>query len=107
MEGGSVGFQIGGSDTDLVLLVMNKRGMVRLTEDKVQLRRGCIAYRGPSRPHHEQAETKDGLAFDGYGDSQSLVLTAKGLFAGVSLSGASLRPDADRNAELYGSKNEQ
>src|SRR5271156_7249595 len=47
MEGGSFGFQIGGSDTDLVLLVMNRHGMVRLTEDKVQLGADASVAAGP------------------------------------------------------------
>src|SRR6202789_1182637 len=47
MEGGSFGFQIGGSDTDLILLVMNRHGMVRLTEDKVQLGADASVAAGP------------------------------------------------------------
>src|ERR1700683_3247515 len=47
MEGGSVGFQIGGSDTDVILLVMNRHGMVRLTEDKVQLGADASVAAGP------------------------------------------------------------
>jgi lipid-binding SYLF domain-containing protein len=98
MEGGSVGFQIGGSDTDLVLLVMNKHGMIRLTEDKVQLGADASVAAGPIG-RTTNAETDASMTAEILAWSR-----AKGLFAGVSLSGASLRPDADRNAELYGSK---
>lgn len=98
MEGGSVGFQIGGSDTDLVLLVMNRHGMVRLTEDKVQLGADASVAAGPVG-RTTNAETDASLTAEILAWSRS-----KGLFAGVSLSGATLRPDADRNAELYGSK---
>jgi SH3 domain-containing YSC84-like protein 1 len=98
MEGGSVGFQIGGSDTDLVLLVMNKHGMARLTEDKVQLGADASVAAGPVG-RTTNAETDASMTAEILAWSR-----AKGLFAGVSLSGASLRPDADRNEELYGHK---
>ena len=98
MEGGSVGFQIGGSDTDLVLLVMNRHGMVRLTQDKVQLGADASVAAGPVG-RTTNAETDASMTAEILAWSR-----AKGLFAGVSLSGATLRPDADRNMELYGSK---
>jgi lipid-binding SYLF domain-containing protein len=98
MEGGSVGFQIGGSDTDLVLLVMNRHGMVRLTEDKVQLGADASVAAGPVG-RTTSAETDASMTAEVLSWSRS-----KGLFAGVSLSGATLRPDADRNMELYGTK---
>jgi lipid-binding SYLF domain-containing protein len=98
MEGGSVGFQIGGSDTDLILLVMNRHGMVRLTEDKVELGADASVAAGPvgrtTNAATDASMTAEILAWS----------RAKGLFAGVSLNGSSLRPDADRNAELYGHK---
>jgi lipid-binding SYLF domain-containing protein len=98
MEGGSVGFQIGGSDTDLFLLVMNRHGMVRLTEDKVQLGADASVAAGPvgrtTNAATDASMTAEILAWS----------RAKGLFAGVSLNGSSLRPDADRNLELYGTK---
>lgn len=98
MEGGSVGFQIGGSDTDLVLLVMNRHGMARLMEDKVQLGADASVAAGPvgrtTNAATDASMTAEILAWS----------RAKGLFAGVSLNGATLRPDADHNAELYGSK---
>jgi lipid-binding SYLF domain-containing protein len=98
MEGGSVGFQIGGSDTDLVLLVMNRHGMVRLTEDKVQLGADASVAAGPVG-RTSNAETDASMSAEILAWSR-----AKGLFAGVSLNGATLRPDADRNMELYGTK---
>jgi len=98
MEGGSFGFQIGGSDTDLVLLVMNKHGMMRLTEDKVQLGADASVAAGPvgrtTTSGTDASMTAEILSWS----------RAKGLFAGISLTGASLRPDADRNKELYGTK---
>jgi SH3 domain-containing YSC84-like protein 1 len=98
MEGGSFGFQIGASDTDVILLVMNRHGMVRLTEDKVQLGADASVAAGPVG-RTASAETDASMTAEILSWSRS-----KGLFAGVSLSGATLRPDADRNEELYGSK---
>jgi lipid-binding SYLF domain-containing protein len=98
MEGGSFGFQIGGSDTDLILLVMNRHGMVRLTEDKVQLGADASVAAGPVG-RTTNAETDASMTAEILSWSR-----AKGLFAGISLSGATLRPDADRNKELYGTK---
>src|SRR3984957_15408525 len=98
MEGGSFGFQIGASDTDVILLVMNRHGMVRLTEDKVQLGADASVAAGPvgrtTKAGTDASMTGEILAWS----------RAKGLFAGVSLSGATLRPDGDRNKELYGTK---
>jgi lipid-binding SYLF domain-containing protein len=98
MEGGSFGFQIGASDTDVILLVMNRHGMVRLTEDKVQLGADASVAAGPVG-RTTSAATDASMTAEMLSWSRS-----KGLFAGVSLSGATLRPDADRNMELYGSK---
>jgi lipid-binding SYLF domain-containing protein len=98
MEGGSFGFQIGGSDTDLVLLVMNKHGMIRLTEDKFQLGADASVAAGPVG-RTTNAETDASMTAEILAWSRT-----KGLFAGVSVNGATLRPDADRNLELYGIK---
>jgi lipid-binding SYLF domain-containing protein len=98
MERGSFGFQIGGSDTDLILLVMNKHGMMRLTEDKVQLGADASVAAGPVG-RTTTAETDASMSAEILSWSR-----AKGLFGGISLSGATLRPDADRNKELYGTK---
>jgi lipid-binding SYLF domain-containing protein len=98
MEGGSVGLQIGGSDTDLVLIVRNRHGMDKLAEDKVQLGADLSVAAGPVG-RTTNAETDASMTAEILAWSR-----AKGLFAGVSLNGASLRPDADRNLELYGTK---
>lgn len=98
MEGGSFGFQIGASDTDVILLVMNRHGMARLTEDKVQLGADASVAAGPLG-RTTSAATDASMTAEMLSWSRT-----KGVFAGVSLSGATLRPDADRNMELYGSK---
>jgi lipid-binding SYLF domain-containing protein len=98
MEGGSVGFQIGGSATDLILLVMSRRGMDKLVGDKFTLGADASLAAGPvgrtANADTDVRMTAEILAWS----------RAKGLFAGVSLNGATLRQDQDRNAELYGKK---
>jgi SH3 domain-containing YSC84-like protein 1 len=98
MEGGSVGFQIGGSSTDLVLLVMNEHGMKQLMQDKFTIGADASVAAGPVG-RTANASTDARLDAEILSWSRS-----KGLFAGVSLKGATLRPDRDENAELYGSK---
>jgi lipid-binding SYLF domain-containing protein len=96
MEGGSVGFQIGGSETDLVLLVMNQRGMDRLLESKFTLGGAAEAAAGPvGRSSTAQTDAKMTAQILSYSRS-------RGLFAGVSLQGATLRQDSDENRRLYG-----
>jgi lipid-binding SYLF domain-containing protein len=98
VEGGSVGFQIGGSSTDVVMLVMNKRGMQKLLGDKFTLGADVSVAAGP-------VGRTVNAATDVRMDAEILAWSrAKGLFAGISLSGATLRNDADVNAELYGRK---
>ncbi len=98
MEGGSVGFQIGGSSTDLVLLVMSRRGMDKLVQDKFTLGADASVAAGPvGRTANAGTDVKltaEILAWS----------RAKGLFAGVSLNGATLRGDDDANQDLYGRK---
>jgi lipid-binding SYLF domain-containing protein len=98
MEGGSFGFQIGGSETDLVLLVMNKRGMEKLLGDKFTLGGDASVAAGPigrtTNADTDVRMTAEILAWS----------RARGLFAGISLNGSTLRQDVDRNAELYGHK---
>lgn len=98
MEGGSVGFQLGGSDTDMVLLVMNRRGMAKLTEDKFTLGADAAAMAGPvgrtANASTDAQMTAEILAWS----------RAKGLFAGLSVKGATLRPSEDWNEQLYGRK---
>ena len=96
LEGGSVGFQIGGQATDFVLLVMNDRGMDSLLHSKVKLGADASAAAGP--------KGRDAAAAtDAYLRAEILTYSrARGAFAGVSLEGSSLRPDNDANRELYG-----
>ncbi len=96
VEGGSVGFQIGGSETDVFMLVMNKSGVNRLLSTKFTLGGDASVAAGPVG-RDTQAETDAAMTAE--------ILTwsrQRGLFAGVSLSGATLRPDPDWNTELYG-----
>jgi lipid-binding SYLF domain-containing protein len=96
LEGGSIGFQIGGEATDFVILVMNDRGANSLLHSKVKLGGDASAAAGPVG-RTASADT------DAYMRTEMLTYSrARGAFAGVSLEGASLRPDGDANAELYG-----
>jgi lipid-binding SYLF domain-containing protein len=98
VEGGSVGFQIGGSSTDVIMLVMNKRGMQKLLGDKFTLGADASVAAGPV------GRTAD-ASTDVRMDAEILAWSrAKGLFAGIALKGATLRNDTDVNAELYGRK---
>ena len=96
-EGGSVGFQIGGESTDVVLLVMNDRGLALLAS-KVTLGGSASVAAGP-KGRNVEASTDVSLRAEILSDSR-----ARGLFAGVSLEGMSLRPDDDANREVYGRK---
>jgi lipid-binding SYLF domain-containing protein len=98
VEGGSFGFQIGGSSTDIVMLLMNERGMRRLLEDKVTLGAEATVAAGPVG-RQTAASTDVQLSAEILSWSRS-----KGLFAGIALHGATMRPDNDVNEELYGSK---
>jgi SH3 domain-containing YSC84-like protein 1 len=96
LEGGSVGFQIGGEATDFVLLVMNDRGANSLLHSKVKLGADASAAAGP-KGRTAAADT------DAYLRSEILTYSrARGAFAGISLEGSTLRPDNDGNKELYG-----
>jgi len=94
-EGGSVGFQIGGSETDIVLLVMNDGGMKHLLADKFTLGGEATAAAGPLG-RDAAAETDAMMHAEMLSYSRS-----RGLFAGISLEGATLRTDSDANKELY------
>jgi lipid-binding SYLF domain-containing protein len=98
VEGGSFGFQIGGSSTDVVMLVMNRTGMNRLLGDKFTLGADASVAAGPVG-RTANADTDVKMTAEILAWSRS-----KGLFAGISLSGATLRNDLDVNAELYGRK---
>jgi lipid-binding SYLF domain-containing protein len=98
VEGGSFGFQIGGSSTDIVMLLMNERGMRRLLEDKVTLGAEATVAAGPVG-RQTAASTDVQMSAEILSYSRS-----KGLFAGIALHGATMRPDNDVNEELYGTK---
>src|ERR1700693_1902664 len=96
VEGGSVGFQIGASETDIVLLVMNDGGMKHLLSDKVTIGAEATAAAGPvGRDASAQTDALMHAEMLSYSRS-------RGLFAGISLEGATLRPDEETNRELYG-----
>ena len=96
LEGGSVGFQIGGEATDLILLVMNDRGMESILSSKVKLGADASVAAGP-KGRDASADTDAWMRAEILSYSRS-----RGLFAGISLEGSSLRPDDDANADVYG-----
>ena len=96
VEGGSVGFQFGGQESDVVLLVMNERGVERLLSSKFTLGADAAVAAGPVG-RDARAETDAMLTAEILSWSRS-----RGAFAGVSLSGATLREDLDDNRALYG-----
>ena len=98
MEGGSFGFQIGGSATDVVMLVMNDRGAERLMGSQFTLGGEGEIAAGPVG-RDTTAQTDAALTAEILSWSR-----AKGVFAGISLKGATLRQDMDDNAALYGEK---
>src|SRR5512143_737612 len=98
LEGGSFGFQLGGEATDLVLLVMNTRGVDALLSSKVKLGANASAAAGP-KGRAVEASTDASMRAEILSYSRS-----RGLFAGVALSGTSLRPDNDANRQVYGHK---
>jgi SH3 domain-containing YSC84-like protein 1 len=98
LEGGSFGLQIGGQATDFVLLVMNEGGANAILSSKVKLGADASAAAGPVGRDAE-ADTDVTMRAE--------ILTysrARGLFAGVSLEGSTLRPDNDANERVYGKK---
>lgn len=98
LEGGSVGLQLGGQATDFVLLVMNTRGAQGILTSKVKLGADAAAAAGP-KGRNAAAATDATLRAEILSYSRS-----RGLFAGVSLEGSTLRPDEDANEKLYGKK---
>ena len=98
MEGGSFGFQIGGEEVDVIMLVMNARGAEKLMASKFTLGGDASVAAGPVG-RTTSAQT-DALM-------HAEILTwsrSRGVFAGISLAGATLRPDEDDNRALYGEK---
>jgi len=98
IEGGSFGFQIGGSDTDVVLLVMNNRGAEKLLGNQFTLGAEGEIAAGPVG-RDTAAETDAAMRAEILSWSRT-----HGVFAGIALKGATLRTDQDANAELYGRK---
>ena len=96
VEGGSIGFQIGAGETDVVFLVMNEAGMNRLMKDKFTVGGDASVMAGPVG-RSTQAETDAMLNAEILAWSRS-----RGVFAGISLEGATMRPDNDDNKALYG-----
>jgi len=98
VEGGSLGFQIGGSESDVVMLVMNERGAAKLLSSKFTLGgEGEVAAGPVGREASAQTDAK----------MHAEILSwsrARGVFAGISLQGATLRQDLDDNAVIYGKK---
>lgn len=96
MEGGSIGAQIGVAETDIFMLVMNDTGMRRLMEDKFTLGADAGVAAGPvGRSSSAQTDAQ----------MQAGILSwsrSRGAFAGITLNGATLRPDREENEELYG-----
>src|SRR5271167_1336954 len=98
LEGGSIGFQIGGQATDLVLLVMNEGGARSILNSKVKLGGDASVAAGPVG-RDASADT------DAYMRAEVLSYSrSRGLFAGISLEGSTLRPDDDATADVYGRK---
>jgi lipid-binding SYLF domain-containing protein len=98
LEGGSFGLQLGGQATDFVLLVMNGRGASAILSSKVKLGADASAAAGPVG-RDASAESDVTLRAE--------ILTysrARGLFAGISLEGSTLRPDNDANERIYGQR---
>jgi lipid-binding SYLF domain-containing protein len=98
LEGGSVGFQIGGQATDFVLLVMNDRGANGILSSKVKLGGDASVAAGPVG-RDASAETDASMRAEILSYSR-----ARGIFAGVSLEGSTIRPDNDANVRIYGEK---
>jgi lipid-binding SYLF domain-containing protein len=96
VEGGSVGFQIGASESDVVMLIMNERGMQKLMTSKFTLGGEGEVAAGPVG-RDATAQTDALMHAEILSWSRS-----RGLFAGISLQGATLRQDLDDNKELYG-----
>jgi SH3 domain-containing YSC84-like protein 1 len=98
LEGASIGFQLGGQATDFVLLVMNPRGARAILRNKVKLGADASAAAGP-KGRNAEASTDVTMRAE--------ILTysrARGLFAGISLAGSTVRPDNGANKKVYGRK---
>jgi SH3 domain-containing YSC84-like protein 1 len=98
LEGGSIGFQIGAQATDFVLLVMNDRGASSILSSKVKLGADASAAAGP-KGRDAEADTDVTMRAEVLSYSR-----ARGLFAGISLEGSTVRPDNDGNEVVYGAR---
>jgi len=98
VEGGSVGFQIGGTETDVILLVMNQRGADSLMKSKFTLGGEAQAAAGPVG-RSTTADTDAAMRAEILSYSRS-----RGVFAGISLKGATMREDLESNEAMYGQK---
>ncbi len=98
VEGGSVGFQIGGTETDVILLVMNSRGADSLMKSKFTLGGEAQAAAGPVG-RATTADTDAAMRAEILSYSRS-----RGVFAGISLKGATMREDLDSNRAMYGQR---
>src|SRR5579872_1613163 len=98
IEGGSVGFQLGFSSSDVILLIMNERGMKKLTSSKFTIGAEATAAAGPVG-RDATAQTDALMTAEILSWSRS-----KGLFAGISLDGSTLRNDIDENEAMYGQR---
>ena len=98
LEGANIGFQLGGQATDFVLLVVNPKGIDSILRSKVKLGADASAAAGP-KGRDAQAATDVLMHAEILTDSRS-----RGLFAGVSLDGSTLRPDNSASEKVYGRK---
>ena len=96
VEGGSVGLQIGGAETDVILLVMNQRGVDRLLQNNFKVGADAAVAAGPVG-REATAQTDITMRAEMLAWSR-----ARGVFAGISLQGSTLRDDGGENKELYG-----
>ena len=98
MEGGSVGFQLGGTEIDVILAIMNRRGVERLLSNKFTLGADASVAAGPvgrtAAAQTDLAMTAEILSWS----------RSRGIFAGVAVEGATLRGDDDANLDLYGKR---
>ncbi|MDQ6758524.1 MAG: lipid-binding SYLF domain-containing protein [Acidobacteriota bacterium] len=96
IEGGSIGMQIGAGETDLVFVVMNKSGQEKLLEDKFTFGGDASAMAGPvGRTAEAQTDAKMHAQILSYS-------RARGVFAGITLDGSTMRPDKEDNQAIYG-----
>jgi len=98
LEGGNIGFQLGGQATDFVLLVMNPKGAESLMGSKVKLGADASAAAGP------KGRTASGATDVAMRAEILSYSRSRGLFAGISLEGSTLRPDNRATQKLYGRK---